>query len=194
MAIMEGGKAMTTVHESVSVEEFEELADRMPAAFTAELVNGRVIVVPAPVGDHNEDVQSVADQIYAAKPELRLYQEPGLEIGSYRTGRARPDGAVARRGHFRGQPSWADPSGILLVLEVTSGRHADAEVDRVEKRDAYAATGIPVYLLIDRHRRQVTAHWAPSDGRYTHESSTVFGEKLPLPEPFGFDLDTTELA
>lgn len=185
---------MTTVEPWVSVEQFEAVDDALPEDFTAELINGRIFVVPAPDGDHDEQVISIGDQIRDHAPDLRLYQERGLAVDRYRGGRARVDGAVAPRGYFRGQKPWADPSGVLLVLEVTSGREADAEVDRAEKRDAYAATDIPIYLLIDRHRRRAVVHWRPSGGRYTHESSAVLGEKLPLPEPFGFELDTTDLV
>lgn len=185
---------MTLTQSTVSVEQFEAVDRVLPEAFTAELINGRILVVPAPDGDHDEDVISIADQIHAALPGQRLYQERGLAVGPYREGRARADGAVAPRGYFRGQKPWADTSGVLLVLEVTSGTEAEAEVDRAEKRDAYAASGIPVYLLVDRRRREVVVHWGPADGRYTHRSAAVFGEKLLLPEPFGFELDTGELA
>lgn len=185
---------MTTVEPRVSVEQFEAVDDALPEDFTAELINGRIFVVPAPDGDHDEQVISVSDQIRDHAPDLRLYQERGLAVESYRAGRARADGAVAPRGYFRGQKSWADPSGVLLVLEVTSGQDADAEVDRIDKRDAYAASGIPVYLLVDRHRQEVVVHWSPSGGRYTHRAAAAFGEKLALPEPFGFELDTADLV
>lgn len=185
---------MPTTLATVSVDQFQAVDEVLPEDFTAELINGRILVVPAPDGDHDEDVISAARQIHAERPDLQLYQERGLAVGAYRSGRARADGAVAPRGYFRGQKSWADASGVLLVLEVTSGTEADAEVDRVEKRDAYAATGIPVYLLVDRHRQEVVVHWRPVDGRYTHQSSAVFGEKLALPEPFGFELDTSDLV
>lgn len=185
---------MTTVETTISVEQFEAVDRVLPDGLTAELIDGRILVVPTPDGNHREDVVAVADQVRAWAPELRLYQECGLAVEAYREGRARADGAVAPRGYLRGQKSWADASGVLLVLEVTSGTEADAEVDRVEKRDAYAETGIPVYLLVDRGRREVVVHWAPSDGRYTHRSAAVFGEKLSLPEPFGFELDTADLV
>lgn len=185
---------MTIVQPTVSIEEFDSLVDALPEGFTAELINGRIIVSPPPDGDHNENVVYIARQIHASTDGLQLSQEPGLAIDSYRGGRARPDGVVAPFGYFRGQPSWAEPSGVLLVLEVTSGREVDAEVDRTEKRDAYANTEIPVYLLLDRHRRQVVVHWAPSGGQYTHQSSVVFGEKLSLPAPLDFELDTAELV
>lgn len=51
-----------------------------------------------------------------------------------------------------------------------------------------------MYLLVDRRRQEVVVHWRPAGGRYTHQASAVFGEKLPLPEPFGLELDTTGLA
>lgn len=185
---------MTTVEPRVSAEQFEAVDEVLPDDFTAELINGRILVVPAPDGDHDVDVASVARQIYARMPDLWLFPERGLAVGSYRSGRARVDGAVAPHDYFRGQKSWADASGVVLALEVTSGSEAEAEVDRVEKRDAYAASGIPVYLLVDRRRRESVVHWGPVNGRYTHQASAVFGEKLLLPEPFGFELDTAEFA
>src|SRR5699024_3432002 len=115
---------MTILEPTVSVDEFDALDDALPEGFTAELVNGRIIVVPAPEGDHNENVAVVTRQIFAARPKLWMYSEAGLAVGAYREGRARPDGVVAATGYFRGQPAWADPSGVLLVLEVTSGRDA----------------------------------------------------------------------
>lgn len=185
---------MTVAQTEVPLDEFEALAAAAPEGLHVELINGRVIVTLAPDGDHDENVMFVGDRIRARFPELRMYQERGLAVPAYRVGRARVDGAVAPAGYFRGQPSWSDASGVLMILEVTSGREDDAEVDRTEKRDAYAQAGLPVYLLIDRHRGEAVVHWEPEGGRYLHESRTVFGSKLPLPEPFGFDLDTSELA
>ncbi|MET9377180.1 Uma2 family endonuclease [Streptomyces sp. NPDC002992] len=185
---------MTVTQTEVPLDEFEALAAVAPDNLQIELINGRILVTPAPDGDHSEASRVVARQIIRARDDLWLYEERGLAIPAYRAGRARVDGAVAPDGYFRGQPSWADPSGVLLAVEVTSGGEADAEVDRMDKRDAYAQAGLPVYLLIDRHRGEAVVHWEPSGGRYQHEARAVFGAKIPLPEPFGFDLDTSELA
>ncbi|MFF1476138.1 hypothetical protein ACFVYD_00840 [Streptomyces sp. NPDC058301] len=51
-----------------------------------------------------------------------------------------------------------------------------------------------MYLLVDRHRGEVVVHWDPEGGKYRHASTAAFGAKLALPAPFGFDLDTSELA
>ncbi|GGT27858.1 Uma2 family endonuclease [Streptomyces purpureus] len=185
---------MSVAQTEVTLDEFDALEAAAPENLHVELINGRILVTPAPDGDHDENVMSVADQLRAREPQLRVYQERGLAVPSYRAGRARVDGAVAPVGYFRGQPSWADSSGVLMVIEVTSGREADADVDRIEKRDAYAQAALPVYLLIDRHRGEAIVHWDPEGGRYLHECRAAFGAKLELPEPFGFALDTTELA
>ncbi|MFC7305320.1 Uma2 family endonuclease [Streptomyces monticola] len=185
---------MTVAQSEVTLDEFEAFDAAAPDGFHVELINGRVLVTPAPDGDHDENVMYIGDQVRERQAGLRMYQERGLVVPAYRAGRARVDGAVAPVGYFRGQPSWSDPSGVLLVVEVTSGREQDAEVDRVDKRDAYAQAGLPVYLLVDRHRGEVVVHWEPEGGRYLHSATALFGAKLHLPEPFDFGLDTAELA
>ncbi|MFG2145140.1 Uma2 family endonuclease [Streptomyces sp. NPDC048696] len=178
----------------VALEEFEAFDAAAPEGYHVELITGRILVSPAPDGDHSEASRVVARQVIRHHSDLWLYEERGLAVPAYRAGRARADGAVAPEGYFKGQPSWSDPSGVLMVVEVTSGSEEDANVDRIDKRDAYAQAGLPVYLLIDRHRGEAVVHWDPENGHYQHASTAAFGAKLALPEPFGFDLDTSELA
>lgn len=181
-------------HAEISLAEFEALEKAAPDSLHVEFVGGRIHATPAPDGDHSEASRTIASQVISRRPDLWLYEDRGLALPAYRAGRSRADGAVAPAGYFRGQPSWADASGVLLVVETTSGCEEDARVDRIDKRDAYAQTEIPLYLLIDRHRAEAVVHWSPADGRYQHESRAAFGSKLPLPERFDFDLDTAEFA
>ncbi|MDI3386931.1 Uma2 family endonuclease [Streptomyces sp. B-S-A8] len=185
---------MTVAQPEVTLEEFDAFDAAAPEGLHVELINGRLLVTPAPDGDHDWNVVCIRRQIEARDLGLCLYQERGLAVPAYRAGRARVDGAVASEEYFRGQPPWADPSGVLLVIEVTSGRDEDAEVDRVEKRDAYAQAGLPVYLLVDRQRGEAVVHWDPEGGRYLHQTNAAFGAKLRLPKPFGYDLDTSKLG
>lgn len=183
---------MSIKDSDVSLAEFEVLERAASEEVSVELINGRVYVVPVPDGEHDLFAALIGGQIRDHCPELLLLHERGMSIPAYREGRARTDGAVAPRAYFRDQPSWSDPSGVLMLVEITSGRDSDAEVDRVEKRDAYAQAAVPAYLLIDRHRCEATIFWAPADDAYTQQSTAKFGAPLHLPEPFGFDLDTTE--
>ena len=84
------------------------------------------------------------------------------------------------------------PGDVKLVVEITSPRNA--RVDREEKRDAYAAGGVPLYLLVDRvgAHPAVTLYAEPADGVHRRVVTVPFGEPIHLPPPFGVDLDTSQ--
>ncbi|MEU2571856.1 Uma2 family endonuclease [Streptomyces anulatus] len=182
-------------HAQLSVEDFEQLARTSPETVTLELINGKPAVKPVPDGDHDEIIMWVAMQCMRQQPELRLYRERGLRIGGYRNGRARPDGTLARAGRFAGDGEWSNPDRILMTVEVTSHGHDIDSRDRMEKRDAYAAAGIPVYLLVDRDHDHDTlvVHSEPDRGRYRQQHSYDYGDAVPLPGPVDITLDTEEL-
>ncbi|WP_433579286.1 Uma2 family endonuclease [Nocardia brasiliensis] len=183
---------MNSMDADVTLAEFEVLERASSEEVDVELINGRIYVVPVPDGEHDEYAGTIGDQIRDHCPDLRLRHERGLRIPAYREGRARVDGAVVPLGYFRNQPPWSDPAGVLMILEITSGRPRDADVDRIEKRDAYAQASIPAYLLVDRHHAEVTIYWEPVEGAYQHVSTAKFGSALRLPPPFDFDLETSE--
>jgi Uma2 family endonuclease len=175
------------------VDEFEELARSAPETVALEFVNGKLEVKPVPDGDHGAIVMWLLERCIQQRPDMRLYPEQGLRIGGYRKGRARPDGTLAPLDHFVGQGEWADPDGVLMTLEVTS-RDADTDRrDRRERRDAYADSGIPVYLLVDRERRTVVVYSAPDGGSYRERTSYDFGSVVELPDPVGITLETEKL-
>ncbi|MEI5035973.1 Uma2 family endonuclease [Streptomyces sp. S1A(2023)] len=180
-------------HAQLSVEEFEQLARTSPETVTLELINGKLEVKPVPDGDHDEIIMWVAMQCMRHQPDLRLYRERGLRIGGYRNGRARPDGTLARAGRFAGDGEWSNPDRILMTVEVTSHDHDTDSRDRTEKRDGYAAAGIPVYLLVDRDHGTLVVHSEPDKGRYRQQHSYDYGDAVPLPGPVDITLDTEEL-
>ncbi|MFG2642418.1 Uma2 family endonuclease [Streptomyces sp. NPDC048370] len=122
-----------------------------------------------------------------------MYPEQGLTTKTYRGDRARPDGCLAPVGYFAGHGEWGDPSGVLMTVEVTSRDSDTHRHDRVEKRDGYAAAGIPVHLLVDRDRDTLTVFTGPEDGTYHQQASYPFGATVPLPGPVDITLDTEKL-
>lgn len=105
----------------------------------------------------------------------------GLKVDSCHQDRARPDGVLAPIDHFAGQGEWADPQGVLAVVEVTSRDSGANARDRVEKAHAYAACGIGVYLLIDRDDDSVTAHSEPTGDRYRSIVTLGYGHTIEIP-------------
>ncbi|OEU95771.1 Uma2 family endonuclease [Streptomyces oceani] len=183
----------STDHPQMLVEEFEQIARTVPETVTLEFINGKLGVKPVPDGDHDEIILWVQEQLLGSRPDLRLYRERGLRIGGYRNGRARPDGTVAPRRFFAGHGEWSDAAGVLMTVEVTSYDADTNERDRRQKRDGYAAAGIPVYLLIDRDSCMVSVHSAPRDGVYGRLVSASYGAAVEIPDPIGITLDTEEL-
>ena len=112
---------------------------------------------------------------------------------TYRDGRARPDGTLASSDAFVRQGEWADAGDALMVVEVTSYDSDTDRRDRIEKPRAYAETGIPVYLLIDRGAGEVTVFSEPDGVRYESTKTVPFGKPIMVPAPVGITLDTGPL-
>ncbi|MBV6702636.1 Uma2 family endonuclease [Kitasatospora aureofaciens] len=176
-------------------EEFEEFArhlTRTALGIRLEFINGKLGIKPVPDGDHSMIIEWLTRICIQARPELWLYNH-GLKIQTYRGGRAHPDGTLAPSGTVAGQGEWASTNGVLMVVEVTSCDSDTERRDRVEKPRAYAETGIPVYLLIDRDSAEVTVYSEPDGVRYETVQILPFGKTVRLPEPVGISLDTEPL-
>ncbi len=122
----------TAAHAQMSLEDFETLARRAPETVTLEFINGKLGVKPLPDQRHGAIVMWLLRQCMQQRPELALYPGQGLKVESYRTGRARADGALAPYDHYAAQEGeWADPAGTLMVVEVTS---FDPDTDQRDRR------------------------------------------------------------
>ncbi|MGN5636994.1 Uma2 family endonuclease [Streptomyces sp. AC154] len=183
-------------NEVLTQETFEDLARhaiRVDEALRLEFVNGKLGVKAVPDGDHGRIIVWLTQICMQSDPGNWLFGEQGLHIETYRKGNARPDGALARLDAFVGQGEWADPAHVLMTVEVTSYDDDTDRRDRIEKPRAYAETGIPVYLLIDRETCEVKVHSQPDGVRYETVVTVPFGKTVRLPEPVGIELDTGPL-
>ncbi|MFI1246981.1 Uma2 family endonuclease [Streptomyces anulatus] len=185
------------VEDGVLTQEiFEDLARhaiRAEEALRLEFVNGKLGVKAVPDGDHGRIIVWLTQICMQSGPGRWLFGEQGIRIESYRRGNARPDAVLAPIDTFVGQGEWASPDDVLMVVEVTSYDEDTDRRDRVEKPRAYAETGIPVYLLIDRDSREVKVHSGPDGVRYEQVVTVPFGKTVTLPDPVGIELDTEPL-
>ncbi|MFJ4921970.1 Uma2 family endonuclease [Streptomyces sp. NPDC088725] len=176
-------------------EQFEAVArslSREAEELRPEFIYGRLGVKPVPDGDHGRIIQWLTRICIQARPELWLHDQ-GLRVETYRAGRARPDGVLAPADAFVGAGEWADASAVLMAVEVTSYDSDTDRRDRVEKPRAYAESGIPVHLLIDRDACEVIVHSEPDGVRYERSARIPFGKRVELPGPVGIVLDTEVL-
>ncbi|MFF9107713.1 Uma2 family endonuclease [Streptomyces sp. NPDC014805] len=181
----------------LSVDMFERIAEfagREDETVRFEFIDGRIGLKKVTNGNHGAIIMWLIRQCMRARPELDLNPLQGLKVEAYRRGRARPDGVLAPVDHFVGQGDWAEPDGVLMVVEVTSYDSDTHSRDRVEKPKAYAEAGIPVHLLIDRDHRSLVVHSNPDPAvGYRDVHTAKLGERLTLPDPVALVLDTEEL-
>jgi Uma2 family endonuclease len=179
----------------VLLEGFQALGT--PEGFRAELIEGEIVVTAPPDGDHEDYISLIVEQVIRRSPtDMDVSGNKGLKLksaGDSPKDHVIPDSTFAPRELrlFRGADPWMPCDGVAMVAEVTSSR---PDVDREAKRRGYARGGIPLYLLVDRHKSSITLFSEPENGDFQTHSTIPFGKTLPLPEPFAFDLETADFV
>ncbi|MFJ9458000.1 Uma2 family endonuclease [Kitasatospora sp. NPDC101447] len=184
---------MDATDSAILLELFLDLDT--PEGLRAELLEGEILIEPPGDGHHAHLRSELADQVWhESATEMQMSQHKGLRLAAgtpHPPNHVIPDVTFAPEELrlFRGAPPWMEPDGVAMVAEVTSSR---PDQDRITKRHCYARAGIPLYLLIDREKSQVSLFSAPHREEYTEVHLAAFGEPLTIPAPFGFDLDTKD--
>ncbi|MBT2406723.1 MULTISPECIES: Uma2 family endonuclease [unclassified Streptomyces] len=177
-------------------EEFEALARiaaREREGTRLEFIDGVIRSKAMPDGDHQTIIEWLTRICMQYRPELWLHGGQGIKAQAYRGGRAIPDAVLAPSKAFAGQGDWVDPDPILMAVEVTSWDSDTHRRDHVEKPRAYAETGIPVYLLIDRAKCEISVYSQPNGRRYESVHIVPYGTDIELPDPVGITLQTEHL-
>ncbi|GAB7108454.1 hypothetical protein JCM4814A_67680 [Streptomyces phaeofaciens JCM 4814] len=167
------------------------------APIRPEYVEGTVIVPPQPNHEHNHGAFKLAVQFFTAGHDLAGVGN-GFR-GAHKDGSTMalviPDFYILRRrpteldeAYRKAHKSWYPIDMIALVGEVTSTNHA---IDTGAKLATYAAVGIPVYVLVNRHAGTVHCYTDPvvpgedpTEAYYDTDTKVDLGDALPLPAPY----------
>jgi len=135
-----------------------------------ELIDGVLIVSPAPSLNHQHCVTSLIVLLHAAcGPELEMLPAP-FDVRLSALTVVQPDLLVARKADVTPARLETAP---LLVVEVRSP--STARIDAGTKRLVYEAAGVPAYWQVDPDTPSLTVlHLV--DGRYV-EHATVAGDE-----------------
>jgi Uma2 family endonuclease len=185
------------VTTSKDVAFLEKLANRhrwtaadyadIPDDMRIEIYGGGLYVMPSPSFDHQVLVGDICIALRSAVADRRLVL-PGIDI-SVLGDIFRPDIIVVREAAgdvpVPGQQ-------VQVVVEIIS---ANENIERTAKMAAYAAQGIPLYLIIGGSKG---AHYAEV---YTLAASGVYALQATVPaeartefgEPFPFTLDMKQI-
>ena len=129
-----------------------------------ELVDGALLVTPAPVPIHQRAVGLLARLLTEYVDQLRLGEvfESPADVQLEPETIVQPDVFVVPLAGGRGPGAWSELSLLLLVIEILSP--STARHDRVTKRRFFQRVGVPEYWIVDADSR-VVERWRPGDER-----------------------------
>ncbi len=158
----------------------------VPEGYTAELINGEIILSPSGKPLHWFIQLNLIKQFMpfgwdVATDQTITHPEHGDE--------PRPDFIalpedveVDLDGSFPGER-------VQIVVEVLS--KSNKGTDLVDKVGVYARFGIPLYLIVDPFAGTCLLHVNPRGEGYAERYTTAFGEPVELPKPISLTLDTS---
>ena len=156
-----------------------------------ELVDGVLIVTPAPGFRHQSVLAELNDRLRAACPRELVVLFAPFAVALADDTELQPDLIVARRADFTPKEL---PVAPLLAVEVLSP--STRRVDLTLKRDRLEAAGCGAYWCIDPDALTLVA-WELHDGRFVEVASVgrdeTFAATRPFPvviRPSGLEPDT----
>lgn len=180
----------------LTIDEYAALGET-ETGYT-ELVEGRLLMVPGPVLDHNVAAMELAFQLKPQLPgdvEVILDVDVNLELappegpGFSR----RPDLMIVRKGareRVRAEGGMVRASEVLVVVEVVSP--GSKRTDYVTKRGEYDDAGIPHYWIVDLHE-PVSVLACSLTEEFGYVDSTEASGSFSTSEPFDLTVDLTAL-
>ncbi|MET8701046.1 Uma2 family endonuclease [Kitasatospora sp. NPDC004723] len=169
----------------------EEARRSLPDGFKVELSGDTIVMMVSPSGIHQRNLLVVRRQFDAHAPAGLLPSE-NTDLVSPSVGKSRnpdltylPDDALTTR------DNQVPAEVAAIAVELVSP--SNPENDWVGKVRDYPLMRIPLYLVIDAREKAVTLFSRPDGTKYHRREDIVFGETIPIPEPFDFELITTGL-
>jgi len=180
----------------LTVAEYLALGEIEPGY--SELVEGRLVITPSPLADHNWAGAEVLDQLRPQLPphleiilgiDVDLELVPPDEPGSCR----RPDLIVVERGarlRQRRAGGVIRAAEVVVVMEVLSP--GSSRTDHVVKRGEYADASIPHYWIVDLTEpvSLIACHLA---GEFGYADGGAVTGKFTATEPFAVEIDLDDL-
>jgi Uma2 family endonuclease len=168
----------------------DDLFDLPDDGMRYELVDGSLLVSPAPIPRHAEVEFDLRELLQRQAPTgIVVSGNAGIQIGNKYTYLI-PDLYVIPRAAFRAHPKYLMPADVMLAVEILS-EHGRAR-DLVLKRHYYASVGIPRYWIVDPFEHTLTV--LALDGDEYAPEVVPAGKPWRADQPFPLDLDPAEFC
>jgi Uma2 family endonuclease len=153
-----------------------------------ELVDGMLLVTPAPRWEHQDASLELGSILRSACPDEFVALNP-IDVRGGPGTSVQPDLSVVRASDLvSGRPFLSAP---VLAVEIASP--GTARVDRLLKRSVYASLGVPSYWIVDCDEPSVTALRLVGD-LYVEQATARGDETLTVTEPFPLILRPSQLV
>jgi Uma2 family endonuclease len=153
-----------------------------------ELIDGTLIVTPAPSVRHQRVLARLYSLLSAGCPEELDVLFAPLDVALQDDTVMQPDLLVARRADFTARDL---PVAPLLAVEVLSP--STRQVDLTLKRARFEVAGCASFWAVDPDEPAVTV-WELQDGRYVEVAHAEEGDQVGLTVPFPVTLRPADLT
>jgi Uma2 family endonuclease len=152
-----------------------------------EVVDGELLVTPAPTFDHQEAAFELATTLRAYLTDTGIghavMSPADIELDPHTL--VQPDVFVVPLIEGRRPKDWTDIRGLVLAVEILSP--STARADRTVKRRRYQRAGVPEYWIVDLDARLVE-RWRPGDERPEVLTERVLWQPEGAANPLTIDL------
>ncbi|MET9419421.1 MULTISPECIES: Uma2 family endonuclease [unclassified Streptomyces] len=173
-----------------TLDEMFQWLESAPEGFKVEIVEGAIFMSP------QRDIHwQIIRRIVRALEDrfgmdVTVTSDVRIDFPGTLNGFA-PDVAKIRDGAEKDAAGRWRHQDVEFVAEVVS--KGTGHNDYGPKKAAYAAAGVPAYLVADPYQRKCHLYTAPKEGDYATETTVVFGTDLDLTgTPVGLTLTTAD--
>lgn len=153
-----------------------------------ELLDGSLIVTPAPSVAHQATVTELMRVLLPACPDHLYLLTAPTDVVLAEDTVLQPDLMVVERTCLQSLTAALRPLLVIEVLSPSTGR-----IDLTLKKSRYEAAGTPAYWVVDIAGPSITA-WELVDGRYAEPTVVVGEEILQVAAPFDVALSAGSLT
>ncbi|MFE9773975.1 Uma2 family endonuclease [Streptomyces sp. NPDC005931] len=178
MTVLDDRIEMAESGDELTLDMMFEWLEKMPVpeGYKTEIVGGNIFMAPQR-DTHWEIILDIVEQLRTRYPRRRIKSDVRIDYPGYLNGFA-SDVTLVAEGATRNDKGLWRCEDVEFVAEVISGRTAGN--DYGPKKDAYAAVGVPVYLIVDPYTGEWHLHTLPQDGKYHGNISFDFGVDVDL--------------
>ncbi|WP_218022489.1 Uma2 family endonuclease [Nocardia amamiensis] len=154
-----------------------------------EILGGSLVMSPTHRGKHAGTIRRLRQQIEARMPTgLAAYEVSSIQMPDDDDDYCTPDLVVLPEAWDDDDDWFADPHDVELAVEVISKTEKAQQI--TDKNGWYSAAGVCMLLSVDPRYGRWALYTHPKDGTYHGQLDGTYGDVIPLPEPFGFSLDS----